>query len=154
MSVENPTPGEIRTNHERVRKAVAALNAKDRSGMTRYVAVLPDGEPGQIEVEHRPYNSRKDEDFTFSYRVRTTVADRQGVPVTYNNEYNGTHVGTMTYRVYRRGKTLSNQRDGLRAAQNRVEKARVELEQAIAAVASREAEIERLRAGEASGWGD
>jgi hypothetical protein len=154
MSVENPTPGEIRTNHERVRKAVAALNGKDRSGMTRYVAVLPDGEPGAIEVEHRPYNSRKDEDFTFSYRVVTTVADRQGAPVSYSNEFSGNHQGTMTYRVYRRGKTLAAKRDGLRAAQNRVEKARAELEAAIAAVASREAEIERLRGGESSGWGD
>ncbi|MDQ5840908.1 MAG: hypothetical protein M3537_07160 [Chloroflexota bacterium] len=145
MSVENPTPSELRTNHERATKAAAALTEKDRSGMTRYTAILPEGKPARIRVESRPYDSRSDEDFTHDYTVDTQITDRQGVPINYSNEYTGNHSGTMTRRVHERRKTLSAKYDGLRSFERKLEDAKEALAAAEQAIVSRKADIARLR---------
>lgn len=145
MSVENPTAAEIRLNHERAEKAVAALNKKAWSGI-RYFAILQEGKPARIRQESRPANYGGPVEYTHDYTVDTRIEDRQGVPVTYANEHTGNHIGTMTYRVYTRGRTIANKREGLRMMQNKADSLRKELAAMEEAVATREADIARLTA--------
>lgn len=138
MSIENPTHAEIRTNHERVTKAVEKLNSKAWNGI-RYSAILPEGKPGKIKKETRPYNGTE---WTTECVAQTELYDTIGVVIDYKNKYSGKHHGTMTYRIYQKSERIGTLHDYLRTDHNHLDSLKRDLVSLQASIAKAEERIE------------